>query len=294
MITLAAPAALAPLVDLDWWDRPAAAGAGSRPAGPGPTRRRPGRQPARPRSAEHRGPASAPRPPKLLTYPHPAFPDSGAGLVGGGARGRPVVPAVRLRRDRRRPDRSPAAGARPVTGPGGGAVVIHPGASAPSRRWPAARFAEVARALAEQGERVVVTGSAGERPLAAAVAEAAGLPADSLLAGDLDLGRARRPGGRRPAGAVRGHRRRPPGQRVRDAVGGAVRPDVAGPLGTAAGGPHPVLWRGATGDPHASSPIPVCCRSRWWTSSPPAGASWFPPGNRPRASTRTPGPEPPR
>ena len=48
-------------------------------------------------------------------------------------------------------------------------VVLHPGAQLPSRRWAPARFARVADALAEQGYTVVLTGTAGEAPLAQAV-----------------------------------------------------------------------------------------------------------------------------
>jgi len=68
-----------------------------------------------------------------------------------------------------------------------GAVVVHPGASVPTRRWPAARFAEVAKQLAANGHRVVVTGSADEQPLAAEVAAGAGLPDSAKLAGRLVL-----------------------------------------------------------------------------------------------------------
>jgi ADP-heptose:LPS heptosyltransferase len=68
-----------------------------------------------------------------------------------------------------------------------GTVVVHPGASAPERHWPAESFADVARALSADGYRVVLTGSADERPLAAAVAAAAGLPADDVLAGRTPL-----------------------------------------------------------------------------------------------------------
>jgi ADP-heptose:LPS heptosyltransferase len=67
------------------------------------------------------------------------------------------------------------------------AVVVHPGASVPTRRWPAARFAEVAKQLAADGHQVVVTGSADEQPLAAEVAAGAGLPDSSVLAGRLAL-----------------------------------------------------------------------------------------------------------
>jgi ADP-heptose:LPS heptosyltransferase len=44
-------------------------------------------------------------------------------------------------------------------------AVLHPGASSPSRRWPVPAYAEVAGRLGEAGLTVVVTGSAGERPL---------------------------------------------------------------------------------------------------------------------------------
>lgn len=52
-------------------------------------------------------------------------------------------------------------------------VGMFPGSNASSRRWPVARFAEVARALVGRGRRVVVMGSAGERALTARVAAAA-------------------------------------------------------------------------------------------------------------------------
>jgi ADP-heptose:LPS heptosyltransferase len=66
------------------------------------------------------------------------------------------------------------------------AVVVHPGASVAERRWSPDGFAAVARALAAD-HRVVVTGSAAERDLAVSVAKAAGLPDSSVLAGELDL-----------------------------------------------------------------------------------------------------------
>lgn len=49
----------------------------------------------------------------------------------------------------------------------GGYAVVHPGASAESRRWPAERFAAVADGLAAQGLQVVVSGVAAERRLTA-------------------------------------------------------------------------------------------------------------------------------
>ena len=69
-----------------------------------------------------------------------------------------------------------------------GTTVLHPGATDVARRWPAGRFAAIAAALAEAGHHVVVTGVDAERPLALAVASAAGLPPERVLAGGLQLG----------------------------------------------------------------------------------------------------------
>lgn len=63
---------------------------------------------------------------------------------------------------------------RALTGPGG-YVVVHPGASAPARRWSAERSAAAVRRLTEAGHRVVVTGSPGERELTATVAGSSAL-----------------------------------------------------------------------------------------------------------------------
>ncbi len=72
-------------------------------------------------------------------------------------------------------------------------VVLHPGARAPERRWPAERFARVALALARQGLQIVITGSAQERSLAQAVqhhiaAQAGAAPRLYNLAGRTSLG----------------------------------------------------------------------------------------------------------
>jgi ADP-heptose:LPS heptosyltransferase len=67
-------------------------------------------------------------------------------------------------------------------------TIVHPGAKSGTRRWPPDRYAQVARALADAGHRVVVTGSAGERDRAVRVAHAAGLPASAALAGRTGLG----------------------------------------------------------------------------------------------------------
>ncbi|ETK31513.1 glycosyltransferase family 9 protein [Microbispora sp. ATCC PTA-5024] len=55
------------------------------------------------------------------------------------------------------------------TGPPG-YVVVHPGTTAPARAWPPQRWVEAVEGLLEAGERVVVTGSPGERELTALVA----------------------------------------------------------------------------------------------------------------------------
>jgi ADP-heptose:LPS heptosyltransferase len=68
-----------------------------------------------------------------------------------------------------------------------GAVVVHPGAASGSRRWPVSRFAAVAARLSRAGLPVVVTGSAAELPLARAVAAAAELGTDGVLAGRTSL-----------------------------------------------------------------------------------------------------------
>jgi ADP-heptose:LPS heptosyltransferase len=64
-----------------------------------------------------------------------------------------------------------------------GVALVHPGAAFPGRRWPAERFAAVARHLAARGLDVRITGGPAEVPLARAVAEGAGLGEDAVLAG---------------------------------------------------------------------------------------------------------------
>ncbi len=127
-----------------------------------------------------------------------------------------------------------------------GAVLVHPGAAAPARRWPPARFAAVARALAGDGHRVVVTAGPGEEAAAGVVAaqaavelahgmgllELVALVADAplVVCGDTGLGH------------------------VATATG---TPSVLlfGPSAPASWGPppgrsrHRVLWGGTTGDP---------------------------------------------
>ncbi len=67
-------------------------------------------------------------------------------------------------------------------------IVIHPGASAPSRRYPAAGFAMVARRLAiEAGWQVVFTGLPNERDLVVWIQQEMAAPSHAFV-GALDLG----------------------------------------------------------------------------------------------------------
>ncbi len=59
-------------------------------------------------------------------------------------------------------------------------AVLHPGASAPTRRWPVDRYAAVGDALAADGLAVVVTGVTAERDISARVVAAMRAPAVDL------------------------------------------------------------------------------------------------------------------
>lgn len=135
-----------------------------------------------------------------------------------------------------------------------GATVVHPGASSGARRWPAERFAAVARAEAEAGRTVLVTGTEPERVLVEHVVRGAGLEPVSCRIG-LDL---------------------PDLMAVVDAADRVVCGDTGiahlatalgtpsvvlfGPVDPAVWGPpvdrpwHVALWTGRTGDPHAGEP----------------------------------------
>ncbi|MFF5701454.1 glycosyltransferase family 9 protein [Streptomyces sp. NPDC012794] len=71
--------------------------------------------------------------------------------------------------------------------PAPGAVLLHPGADAGARRWPARRFAEVGRRLARAGAEVLVTAGHGEGRLAHDVARQAGLPPEAVIGGEGDV-----------------------------------------------------------------------------------------------------------
>jgi ADP-heptose:LPS heptosyltransferase len=137
----------------------------------------------------------------------------------------------------------------PVPTPHAGATVIHPGASAPPRRWPAARWAAVGRALPGP---VVVTAGPGERALARAVAREAGA---TVFAGDLRALAALVAGAARVLCADTG---------VAHLATALGTPSVVlfGPTPPAHWGPppertrHRVLWAGGRGDPHGAHADP--------------------------------------
>jgi ADP-heptose:LPS heptosyltransferase len=150
-----------------------------------------------------------------------------------------------------RPPRSrPPEGAR-------GAILIHPGAASPARRWPADRWATVARAQREAGRTVVITGSAAETGLARRIAIDAGLAATSVVAGTTGL--------LELAAIVAAAATVLCGDTgVAHLATALDTPSVVlfGPTSPARWGPppdrprHRVLWAGRTGDPHGAVPDP--------------------------------------
>jgi ADP-heptose:LPS heptosyltransferase len=141
-----------------------------------------------------------------------------------------------------------------------GPVIIHPGAAAPARRWPAGRFAEVARQLTAGGRAVWVTGSAAEHALAARVARDAGLPPGRVLAGRTGLAGLARLAARAEL-IISGDT----GMSHLAAAFGRPSVTLAGPVPPAEWGPprhprHQVLWPAADGyrgNPHGSRTDPV-------------------------------------
>lgn len=134
------------------------------------------------------------------------------------------------------------------------ATVIHPGASSEARRWPAERFAAVARHELACGHAVVITGNDAERALACEVARRAGVGDDAVLAGRqslTDLAATVAAAGRvcsNDTGVAH----------LATAFG---RPSVVlfGPVPPAQWGPppgeprHRAIWKGRYGDPHADA-----------------------------------------
>ncbi|MEX2025309.1 MAG: glycosyltransferase family 9 protein [Thermoleophilaceae bacterium] len=134
-----------------------------------------------------------------------------------------------------------------------GLTIVHPGAASTARRWPAERFAAVARAEAATGRGAGGAGGGGARALAGEVARIAGLPAGAVLAG--------RTGLRELAALVAAAARVVCGDTGVAHLATAMRTSsvvLFGPVPPSRWGPprdrpwHRVLWSGRTGDPHAA------------------------------------------
>ncbi|MFD7923400.1 glycosyltransferase family 9 protein [Streptomyces sp. NPDC059740] len=142
-----------------------------------------------------------------------------------------------------------------------GAILVHPGADAAARRWPADRYAAVAARLRAEGHRVVLTGGPGEEPLLAGIASAAGLPAADLYAGGLPFGEL----SALVAGAallLSGDT----GLAHLAVAHGTPSVTLCGPVAPSLWGPppgprHTALWHpGPPGDPHGTTPDPLLLR----------------------------------
>jgi ADP-heptose:LPS heptosyltransferase len=135
--------------------------------------------------------------------------------------------------------------------------VIHCGAKAASRRWPAERFAAVARMLADDGHDVVVTGGWLEADLVRSIARSAGvegthqlgleelcaLVASACLVVCGDTGVAHVASNYQTSSVV---------------LFGPVSPVLWGPPRSQR---HQVLWHGdGSGDPHGETPDPALLR----------------------------------
>jgi ADP-heptose:LPS heptosyltransferase len=127
-----------------------------------------------------------------------------------------------------------------------GPVVVHPGASQGSRRWPPERFGNLVRTF---GPDVVVTGSASEAKLVEAVAQGAPSRVGGDLGGLVDLIASARLLICGDTGVAH----------VATAYGtpsvvlfGPVPPALWGPRA----GPHGVLWRGRRGNTFSDRPDP--------------------------------------
>jgi ADP-heptose:LPS heptosyltransferase len=201
------------------------------------------------------------QPGQLLTHRHPDFPE---------------LPGPAWRTDLHEVDRwcrlveyagmraeraDLALPAPPEPGAAPGAVVLHPGAAYPARRWPPHCFAAVAAALSDNGSHVVLTGTAGERELAREVASRAGLPDSAVLAGRTGLaGLAALVSG--AALVVCGDT----GVAHLATAYGTPSVVLFGPTPPRLWGPppgrhqHRTLWAGATGNPHGEHADPGLLR----------------------------------
>ncbi len=205
------------------------------------------------RGPESHGVLLAAHPRRMLAFAHPEVPESRGGPKWRAehevARWCRLLEESGIPADPRRLDLPAPVSSLSV----GGVTLVHPGAASAARRWPAERFAAVARAERYAGREVLVTGSAGETELAHQVARAAGLPSGAVFAGRTDL--------LELAAVVAAAARVVCGDTgVAHLATAFGTPSVVlfGPTSPHGWGPpaerpwHQALWTGRTGDPHAA------------------------------------------
>jgi ADP-heptose:LPS heptosyltransferase len=135
-------------------------------------------------------------------------------------------------------------------------VVVHAGAGAAARRWPADRFAAIVRHLLVTGREVVLTGDEDERAVALEIAARAGLPQRQVLAGKqhlIELAATVAEAGLVVCGDT--------GVAHLATAFGTRTVVLFGPTSPSRGGPpphllgrHAVLWTGRIGDPDGEVP----------------------------------------
>ncbi|MFK4865256.1 glycosyltransferase family 9 protein [Streptomyces sp. CSMPJR101] len=145
--------------------------------------------------------------------------------------------------------------------PAPGAVVVHPGAEAAARRWPAGRYAAVVRHLRTAGHRIVLTGGPREDALVTEVAERASVPPWDLLPGGLTFPR---------LSALVAHAALlvsgDTGLAHLAVAHGTPSVTLFGPVPPRLWGPPPgsrhiaLWWPGPPGDPHGTVPDPCLLR----------------------------------
>jgi ADP-heptose:LPS heptosyltransferase len=124
---------------------------------------------------------------------------------------------------------------------------VNPGARLPSRRWFAERFAAVADALADDGYRIVLTGSRDERDLTSAVQQRMRSPAADLA-------------GRTTLGALAVLLKRARLLVSNDTGVSHIATAVGTPSVVVTLGSDPARWAPLDGERHAAVHRPVECR----------------------------------
>ncbi len=137
------------------------------------------------------------------------------------------------------------------------AILLHPGASSESRRWPVKSWIDLATQLRKRGYRLAFTGNRNEFRRCRIIARNAGLDMNVVLAGHTSL--------EDLASIVAGSQAVVCGDTGMAHVATAVgTPSVVlfGPMSPARWGPprerrhHRAIWHGRTGDPHAAAVDP--------------------------------------